>query len=103
MKGLWFNVKEKNVEDYGDGENIKRNNIYKIKDDHYRVLSVFKKSYNKWRMETYGSRKEKLKIHLQMLDNFQGKFQVHPRHKYICINSKDIRDYVGHSFAVNII
>ena len=48
----------KNVEDIGDGENIKRDDIYKIKDDHYRVLSVFKKSYNKWRMERHGTKKE---------------------------------------------
>ena len=57
LKGRWFNVKVNNVEDLGDGENIKRDDIYKIYDDHYRVLSVFKKSYNKWRMERYGEKK----------------------------------------------
>ena len=53
LKGQRFNAKVKNVEDLGDGENIKRDDIYKIKDNHYRALSVFKKSYNKGRMERY--------------------------------------------------
>ena len=101
LKGRWFNVKSKNVEDYGDGENISRNDIYKIRDDFYRVLCVLKKTYNKWRMETYGKKNENLKIHLQMLDQYQGKFQVDEKHKYICISSKDIGIYIGHAFAVN--
>ena len=103
LKGRWFNVKVKNVEDIGDGDNIKRDNIYKIKDVHYCVLSVLKKLYNKWRMERYGKRNEKLKIHLQLLDKYQNRFQVHLKHKYICVNSKEIGDYVGHASAVNII
>ena len=41
-KGRWFKVKVDDVEDIGDGENIKRDDIYKLNKDCYHILSVFK-------------------------------------------------------------
>ena len=68
LKGCQFKVKAENVEKIDQGDNITRDDIYMIKDDSYRVLSVLKKSYNKWRLERSGKKKEKLKVHLQLLD-----------------------------------
>ena len=101
LKGRWFKVKAENVEKYHQGDNISRDDIYMINDDCYRVLSVFKKSYNKWRLERSGSKKEKLKVHLQLLDDFLGWYTVHPTDKYICVNSNDLGQFLGHPFAVN--
>ena len=58
LKGRWFKVKVENVEKVDQGEDIQRDDIYKIKEDNYRVLSVFKKSYNKWRLERSGKKKK---------------------------------------------
>ena len=46
LKGRWFKVKKENFEKVDHGADITRDDIYKINDDDYRVLSVFKKSYN---------------------------------------------------------
>ena len=98
LKGRWFKVKTKNVENIHEGVDISRDDIYRIKDKFYRVLSVFKKSYNKWRLERSGKRNEKLKIHLQLLDEYHFAYNVHKKYKYICVNSKDIGVYIGHAF-----
>ena len=97
LKDCWFKVKVENVEKIDQGEDIQRDDIYKINEDNCRVLSVFKKSYNKWRLERSGKKKEKLKVHLQLLDEFLGWYNVHPSDKYICVNSKDLGNFVGHA------
>ena len=101
LKGRWFKVKKENVEKLDHGADIIRDDIYKMKDENYRVLSVFKKSYNKWRLERSGKIGENLKVHLQLLDDFLGWYNVHPTDKYICVNSKDLGKFVGHAFAIN--
>ena len=62
---------------------------------------MFKKSYNKWRLERSGKRNEKLKIHLQILDKFLEVYNVVKSHKYICVNLIELGMYIGHDFAVN--
>jgi len=62
---------------------------------------VFKKSYNKWRLERSGKRKDNLKTHLQLLDKYHGSYNVHPTDKYLCANSKDLGLFIGHAFAIN--
>ena len=42
LKGQWFKVKTKSVENVDKGEDIKRDNIYIIKDKFNQVLSVYK-------------------------------------------------------------
>ena len=84
-------------------EDVSNSNVGKLlshmqKDEFYRVLSVFKKSYNKWRLERSGKRNEKLKIHLQLLDEYHFAYNVRKKYKYICVNSKDIGVYIGHVF-----
>ena len=49
------------------------------------------------------NKKRAVKIYLHLLDKYHDMFHVHLSHKYICINSKDIGDYVGHAFAINTI
>ena len=51
LQGCWFKVRIDDVEKIITGNSIERNCIY-IKDGKfYCVLSIFKKSYNKWRHE----------------------------------------------------
>ena len=52
-------------------------------------------------MKRHGTKKEQLKIHLQLLDKYHDILHGHLSDKYSCINSKDIGDYVGHAFAIN--
>ena len=101
LKGRWFRVKMANVEKMDDWNTITRDDIYFRDECYYRVLSVYKKSYNKWRLESTGSKKEKMKIHLQLLEKYHGSYHAHQNYEYVCINSKEIGDYVGHAFAIN--
>ena len=101
LKGRWFKVKVEDVEDIDASNNIIRDDIYCVNDKFYRVLSVLKKSYNKWRLERSGKRNEKLKIHPQLLDKFLEAYNVDKSHKYICVNSAELGMYIGHAFAVN--
>ena len=64
LKGRWFKVKVEDVENIDVSDHIIRDDIYRVNGQFYRVLSAFKKSYNKWRLERCGKRNEKLKIHL---------------------------------------
>ena len=98
LKGRWFKVKTKSLEDVDGGEFIQRDDLYVVKDKVYRVLSVYKKSYNKWRLERSAKRHDNLKIHLQLLKQFHFKYNVHEKFKYICVNTKDLGKYIGHAF-----
>ena len=51
LKGRWFKVAEENVEQLITGNSVERNCIYKKDGKFYHVLSIYKKSYNKWRNE----------------------------------------------------
>ena len=77
LQGRWFSVKKKNVEKIVTGDSIERNCIFLKNKRYYRVLSVFKKTYNKWRHERRGERKEKMKVHLQELADFHNRFGAH--------------------------
>ena len=101
LKGRWFKVKVADVENIDASDHIIRDDIYRVNDKFYRVLSVFKKSYNKWRLERSGKRNDKLKIHLQLLDKFLEAYNVDKSHKYICVSSTELGMYIGHAFAVN--
>ena len=101
LKGRWFKVKVEDVEDIDTSNNIIHDDIYCVNDKFYRVLSVFKKSYNKWQLERSGKRNEKLKIHLQLLDKFLEAYNVDESHNYICVYSGELGMYIGHAFAVN--
>ena len=94
-------VKVSDVENIGASNDIIRDDIYCVNDKFYRVLCVFKESYNKWRLERSGKRNEKLKIHLQLLDKFLQAYNIDKSHKYVCINSVDLGMYIGHAFSVN--
>ena len=101
LKGRWFKVKFEDVENIEASKYITRNDLFRMNGKLYRVLSVFKKSYNKWRLERSGTRSEKLKIHLQLLDKFLDSYIVDKSQKYICINSAELGIYIGHAFPVN--
>ena len=100
LKGRWFKVKFEDVENIEASKNITRNDLFHMNDKLYRVLSVFKKLYNKWRLERSGTRTEKLKIHLQLLDKFLESYIVDNSQKYICINSAELGIYIGHAFPI---
>ena len=51
-------VKVEDVENIDTSDDIIRDDIYRVNDKFYRVLSVFKISYNKWRLERSGKRND---------------------------------------------
>ena len=60
LKGRWFKVAQENVEQLITGNSVERKCIYQKDGKFYRVLSIFKKIYNKWRHERQGkTRKDK--------------------------------------------
>ena len=59
LQGRWFSVHKDNVEKIITGESVERNCIFVKNAKYYRVLSVFKKTYNKWRHERRGEKNEK--------------------------------------------
>ena len=65
------------------------------------MLSVFKKTYNKWRHERRGERKEKMKVHLQELADFHNRFGAHEAYNYVCENSENLGIYLGHALNIN--
>ena len=72
LQGRWFSVRKENVEKIVNGESVERNFMFVKNGKYYRVLSVFKKTYNKWRHEQRGEKNEKMKVHLQLL----GKYHI---------------------------
>ena len=69
LKGRWFKVNIDNVEPINKGNYVEQNCIFLKDGKFYRVLSVFKKTYHKWRYERKGKTNEKKKVHLQVLEN----------------------------------
>ena len=59
LKGRWFKVSIENVEQLRTVNMVERNCLYKKDGKYYQVLSIFKKSYNKWRHERIGNKKRK--------------------------------------------
>ena len=51
LEALWFKVRLEDEDQIITGNSVERNCIYSKDGKFYRVLSVFKKSYNKWRHE----------------------------------------------------
>ena len=98
LKGRWFKVKSTSLEDVDGGEFIQQDDIYVVNDKIYRVLSVFKKSYNKWRLERSAKKNDNLKVHLQLLKEYHWKYNVNKKFKYICVHNKDLGKYIGHAF-----
>ena len=68
----------------------------------YRVLGIFKKSFNKWRHERQGDKNEKLKVHLKVLETFHDNYQVHLGYHYICEDLSNLGTYIGHAININI-
>ena len=74
---------------------IIRDDIYMINDKYYRKLSIFKKTDNKWRLKSSGSRKDKLMIHLQLLERHHSSYNAdqnwHQRLKLGCYLHKAVQ------------
>ena len=101
LQGRWFKVRIDDVEKIITGNSVERNCIYVKDGKFYRVLSVFKKSYNKWRHERQGDKNEKLKVHLQVLETFHDNYQAHLGYHYLCEDSSNLGTYIGHAFNIN--
>ena len=95
LNGRWFQRTKENIEDFSDKNSLERDCIFEKNGKFFRVLSIFKKSYGKWRHERSGCIKEKLKVHVQELKKFQNGFSPEP--SYSCTTSMEIGHYVGHS------
>ena len=46
-------------------------------------MSILKKSYDKWRHEQKGVIKDKMNIHLQVLETYHGAYHAHKEYQYI--------------------
>ena len=97
LQGRWFKVRIDDVEKIITGNSVEQNCIYVKDGKFYRVLSIFKKSYNKWRHERQGDKNEKLKVHLQVLVTFHGNYQAHLGYHYLCEDSSSLGTYIGHA------
>jgi hypothetical protein len=71
LKGRWFQVKkeEEATTSVDPSEVVKRNTIFQDSIGCYRVLSLYAKSYSKWRFEEEIDLKQKVKFkaHIQRL------------------------------------
>ena len=101
LKGRWFKVNANNVEQISNGDSVERNSIYFHKGKYYRVLSIFQKTYNKWRHERMGKKNDKMKVHLQVLELYHGGYHAHDQYKYLCEDSHNLGVYIGHAFNYN--
>ena len=101
LKGRWFKVAQENVEQLITGNSVERNCIYKKDGKFYRVLSIFKKSYNKWRHERQGKTTDKMKVHLQVLEDYHFGYHAHENYYYLCDDSCNLGMYLGHAFGIN--
>jgi len=95
LNGRWFQRTKENIEDFSDNNSLERDCIYEKNGRYYRVLSIFKKSYGKWRHVRSGNINEKLKIHIQELNFYQMGFSPEPH--YSLTTSMEIGHYIGHS------
>ena len=101
FKGQWFAVSKENIEELTTGNFVERNCIYTKDGNFYRVLSVFKKPYNKWRHERQGKRTDKLKVHIQVLERYLVGFHAHLNYHYTCEDSSNLGVYLGHALGFN--
>ena len=67
---------------------------------HYRVISIFKKTYNKWRYQRRGKTSEKMKVHLQVLEKYHCGYHGDNLYHYECVDSSDLGVYLGHAFNI---
>ena len=100
LKGRWFKVSIENVEQLRTVNTVEQNCLYKKGGKYYRVLSIFKKSYNEWRHELIGKKNEKMKVHLQVIKDYHCGYHADEHYHYICEDSFNLGLYLGH--ALNI-
>ena len=65
------------------------------------MLSIFKKTYNKWRHERQGKTTDKMKLHLQVLEDYNFGYHAHENYYYTCEDSCNLGMYLGYAFGIN--
>ena len=83
------------------GNSIERNCIYQKDGKFYRVLSIFKKSYNKWRHERKANTTDKMKVHLQVVEDYYFGYHAHENCYYTCEDSCNLGIYLGHVLSID--
>ena len=63
----WFKATKNTIEKLPDTNLLGRDYIFQKGESIYRILSIFKKSYNKWRYETCADEGESVMVHVQEL------------------------------------
>jgi len=89
----WFKATTETMEKLPESNLLERDYIYEKNGVYYRVLTLFKKSYGKWRYEQRQIKGPDLRIHVQELEVFFGAFM--PTTRYHCVKYSDIGDYIG--------
>ena len=89
----WFKATKNTIEKLLNANLLSRDYIYQKGGTFYRILSVFKKSYSKWRYETHADEGESIMVHVQELG-----FHLHvymPTKKYYCFKMTKEKEYIG--------
>ena len=89
----WFKASKNTIEKLPDTNLLGRDYIFQKGDTPYRILSVFKKSYGKWRHETHADEDESIMVHVQELGLFRNSYT--PTKKYYCMKMTKDKKYIG--------
>ncbi len=98
LNGRWFQRTKDNLEDLSFTNSLERDCIFEKNGQYFRVLSIFKKSYGRWRHVRSGNMNDNLKVHVQELKFYQMGFSPEPN--YSCTTSSEIGHYCGHALEL---
>ena len=89
----WFKAAKNTIEKLPETNLLSRDYIYQKCGTFYRILSVFKKSYGKWRYEIHADEGESVMVHVQEL-GFHLNAYI-PTKKYYCFKMSKEKRYIG--------
>ena len=101
LEQQWFQATKDTIEKLPNKIFLSRDYIYLKNSKHYRVHSVFKKSYGKWRFEPHANEGESVMAHVQELATWHDAYQS--LENYFCCKLSNDKEYVGtHITSENI-
>ena len=89
----FFKATKNTIEKLPDTNLLGRDYIFQKGESIYRILSIFKKSYNKWRYKTSADEGESVMVHVQELGLFCNSYT--PTKKYYCMKMMKDKKYIG--------
>ena len=89
----WFQATDETIEKLPRKNVLGRDYIFERNGTYYRILSIYKKSYGKWRYEYHADENEPVMAHVQELN--YSFFVYNPLPKFYCFKLTNDRNYVG--------